>query len=77
MKSKEEIFKSLFELRCIPYRELTLKAMDEYGRQCFEAGIKACIHYYKDVHINPSYPFDIDKFWSDYLKELENEKRKD
>jgi hypothetical protein len=79
MTKEEILFKHSFKNngRIMEQKEWLLEAMDEYGKQCFEAGIKACIYYYKDIRINPSYPFDIDKFWNDYLKELENEKRKD
>lgn len=69
--TKEEILEKYTEWEgCIAVRseEDILKAMDEYGRQCFEAGIDAHASFMRG-----NYRFDIDKFYQDYIKEMEDE----
>lgn len=70
--TKEEIIKQNLDLQGIHFvhslvKEAYLKAMDEYGRQCFDAS--------KEMDESCELYFDrLDKYqiYEDYLKELEN-----
>ena len=82
MKSKEKILKKALSIvgqdlgiNDSAWRAI-LRAMDEYGRQCFEAAkniiTNSGVSSFGDAYYDEYYEFET---YDNYLKEIENEKQ--
>lgn len=71
--TKEEILQKLVYSNGLLHEDI-LKAMDEYGRQCFEASRESEIKIITGFDMDWKIPVKMYDYYEDYLKEQENEK---